>query len=118
MRAELKPTGLQVYSFLASMPVIDFVLNYILYDDLLFKNGGIWLSSFPLIFFIGVGSWRSQVGLQNWIQYKFPAVKQTRTRVLLLSTTIIPFMSLSVLLIFIAYNNLGFLGYTLKSSDI
>jgi len=118
MKSELKPTRLQVFSFLASMPVIDFVLNYILYDEALFQQGNIWLYSFPLIFLIGIGSWRSQVGIQNFIQYKFPAVKQTRTRVLLLSTTLIPFMSLSVVLIFFTYNSLHFLGYTLQPNDL
>ncbi|MDB5208964.1 MAG: hypothetical protein JWR72_4039 [Flavisolibacter sp.] len=118
MKTELKPTRLQVFSFITSMPVIDFVLNYILYDEGLFQKQSIWLYSFPLIFLIGIGSWRSQVGIQNFIQYKFPAVKQTRTRVLLLSTTLIPFMSASVALIFFTYNNLHFLGYTLKPNDI
>ncbi|HZH64684.1 MAG TPA: histidine kinase [Flavisolibacter sp.] len=118
MKAGLGPTRLQVFSFLASMPVIDFVLNYILYDDALFQKGGIWLYSYPLIFLIGIGSWRLQVGIQNFVQYKFPAVKQTRTRVLLLTTLIIPFMSGSVALIFIAYNHFHVLGYSLKPNDI
>jgi sensor histidine kinase YesM len=118
VKAELKPTRLQVYSFLASMPVIDFVLNYILYDEALFQKGTIWLYSFPLIFLIGVGSWRSQVGIQNWVQYKFPAVRQTRTRVVLLAVLIIPVMSLSVLLIFAIYDYFAFLGYRLEQTDL
>lgn len=118
MKSGLKPTRLQVFSFLTSMPVIDFVLNYILYDDELFHKGGIWLYSFPLIFIIGVGSWRTQVGVQNYVQYKFPTLKQTRTRVALLAALIIPIMSLSVTLIFFVYDYFHFLGYNLKFNDL
>jgi len=49
---KVKPTKLQIYSFLASMPIIDFVLNYILFDERLFSDFLIWLISFPLIFLI------------------------------------------------------------------
>jgi two-component system LytT family sensor kinase len=118
MKAELKPTRLQVFSFLTSMPVIDFVLNYILYDDALFQQANIWLYSFPLIFGIGVGSWRSQVGMQNWIQYRFPAVRQTRTRVLLLACIIVPFMSASVCIIFFIYHYFHLLGYSMQPDDL
>ena len=78
MRPELKPTKLQVFSFIASMPVLAVVLNYILYEDRLFHDGKIWLISFPLIYLIGIGSWRSQVGIQNWIHYRFQGLRQTR----------------------------------------
>ena len=52
-----KPTKLQLYTFIASMPLIDFVLNYIMFDDHIFSNLRIWLISFPIIYIIGVGSW-------------------------------------------------------------
>ena len=100
MRSQIKPTRLQLFSFLTSMPVIDFVLNYILYDEQLFERSDIWLISFPLIFIIGVGSWRTQVTIQNYIQYKYPTLKQTRTRVALMASIIVPVMSLSVIFIF------------------
>src|SRR5688500_9189418 len=118
MKAELKPSKLQLYSFLASMPIIDFVLNYILFDERIFVDANIWFYSFPLIFLIGIGSWRSQAGIQNWIQYKFPAIKQTHSRVLLLVLIIIPFMSFSVLFIFYIYDYFHFLGYELRKEDL
>lgn len=118
MKAALKPTRLQVFSFLMAMPVIDFVLNYILFDEALLQQANIWLYSFPLIFLMGVGSWRSQVGIQNWIQYRYPAVKQTRTRVLLLACIIVPFMSASVCLIFFSYHYFHLLGYSLQQDDL
>jgi two-component system, LytTR family, sensor kinase len=118
MKATLKPTRLQVFSFLASMPVIDFVLNYILYDEALFKNGKIWLVSYPLLFIAGIGSWRAQITVHNWLQLRFPSLKETRTRVLLLAALILPIMSLSVTVIFYAYGYIGVLGYRFQLQDL
>lgn len=118
MKAELKPTRLQITSFIASIPVIDLVLNYILYDDALLREWRIWLYSFPLIIIIGIGSWFSQVTIQNWICYTFPAIRQTQTRVLLLLMLIVPVMSLSVCVIFFAYNYFGLLGYSIQPNDL
>lgn len=118
MRPELKPTRLQVFSFIASMPVIDVVLNYILYEERLFHDGRIWLFAFPLIYLIGVGSWRSQIGIQNWIHYKFPALRQTRKRIVLLATLIVPVMSASVTSILYAFDYFGILGYSIKPHDL
>jgi two-component system, LytTR family, sensor kinase len=118
MRPELKPTRLQVFSFIASMPVLDVVLNYILYEDRLFHDGKIWLISFPLVYLIGIGSWRSQVGIQNWIHYKFQGLKQTRKRIVLLASMIVPVMSASVVVILLAYDYFSILGYRIKPHDM
>ena len=118
MRPELKPTKLQVFSFIASMPVLAVVLNYILYEDRLFHDGKIWLISFPLIYLIGIGSWRSQVGIQNWIHYRFQGLRQTRKRIVLLASTIVPVMSASVILILLAYDYFSILDYRLKPHDM
>jgi two-component system, LytTR family, sensor kinase len=118
MRPELKPTRLQVFSFIASMPVLDVVLNYILYEDRLFHDGNIWLISFPLVYLIGIGSWRSQVGIQNWIHYKFQGLKQTRKRIVLLASLIVPVMSASVVIILLAYDYFSILGYRIKPHDM
>lgn len=118
MKQDLKPTRLQVFSFIASMPVIDVVLNYILYEDRLFHDGKIWLFSFPLIYLIGIGSWRSQVGIQNWIHYKFHGLKQTRKRIVLLASLIMPVMSASVILILLGYDYFSILGFRIKPHDM
>jgi sensor histidine kinase YesM len=118
MKTDLKPTRLQVFSFVSSMPVIDVVLNYILYEDRLFHDGKIWLVSFPLLYIVGIGSWRSQVGIQNWVQHKLPGLRQTRKRILLFSLLIVPVMSVSVTLIFFAWGYFSILGYHLRVQDL
>ena len=118
MNSNFKPTRLQVVSFIASMPIIDFILNYILFDEALFAEGRIWYLSFPLIFLIGIGSWRTQVTIQNFIQAKYPSLKQTRTRVAMMASVIIPVMSLSVLFIFFIYDYFNLFQYQIKTNDI
>ena len=113
-----KPTKLQLYSFIASMPLIDLLINLILYDDRLFKEINIWLISFPLIFVIGIGSWRGHVFIGNYIKHKYSGLKQTKKRVLIISLCLIPFMSLSVSFIFFLYSAFNILGYELDYNDL
>lgn len=112
------PTRLQVYTFMLSMPVIDFVLNYILYDGAVLRKGIIWLISFPLIFVIGICSWRVQSGLQNMVQQTYPGLSHTRKRVLIIAGLIVPTMSASVAFIFFTYDYFSILGYRLQHYDL
>ncbi|MGB8195067.1 MAG: hypothetical protein WCF67_24240, partial [Chitinophagaceae bacterium] len=117
MKPWKKITRLQLYSFMYSMPIIDLVLNYILYDDRLFRDLKIWFISFPLIFLLGMGSWRGHIYIGNWIKYSYPELNQTRKRILLQIFCVMPFMSFSVTLIFLLYDALGVLGYTFNYDD-
>ncbi|NJO25203.1 MAG: histidine kinase [Bacteroidia bacterium] len=118
MKNRLAPTNLQLYTFLSSMPIIDFLLNYILYDERIFREWAIWLISFPLIFIIGLGSWRGHVFIGNYIKTKYPEINQTKTRILLLVFCLIPFMSLSVTIIFFVYDKLNILDYKHNYDDL
>lgn len=112
-----KATKLQLYSFIASMPVIDVLLNYILYKEELFKSINVWLISFPLIFVIGIVSWKIHVVISNFTKIKFPELAQTRIRILIMALCIVPFMSLSVTVIFFIYAWLGILNYQFSWED-
>lgn len=114
----IRPTKLQVYSFIASMPIIDFVLNYVLYDQRIFNDIKIWLISFPIIYVIGIGSWYTHTVISSAVNKKYPGLKQTRIRIIILSVSIIPFMSSCVLLIFFLYDWLSLLGYQLSTEDL
>jgi sensor histidine kinase YesM len=115
---KVKPTKLQLYSFIASMPIIDFLLNYIMYDEAVFKNINIWLVSFPIIFVIGILSWRTHVYISGLIRIKYPGLKQSGIRVLLLSCCLVPFMSACVVFIFLLYDSLHIVGYQLNTEDL
>jgi two-component system LytT family sensor kinase len=111
------PTKLQLYSFVASMPLIDTLLNYIMYDQRIFRDINIWLISFPLIFIIGIGSWRTHVFISNFTKVKYPELKQTRVRILIMALCIVPFMSFSVTFIFFVYDFFHVLGYRFDIED-
>ena len=118
MKQWMKPTKLQVYSFIASMPIIDILLNYIIYDERFFRDIKYWLVSFPLIYIIGFVSWRGHVFIGNWVKHRNPGLKQTKKRILILAFCIIPFMSLSVSIIFFIYDAFSILGYRLNYDDL
>ena len=84
-----KPTRLQTFSFIASMPIIDFLLNYIIYDERVFQELRIWLVSFPVIYAIGVLSWSMHVVITHIIRQKYPGLKHASTRVALIALCVL-----------------------------
>ena len=112
-----KATKLQLYSFLASMPLIAILLNYIFYDQRMFSDLKVWTVSFPLLFMLGTGSWRMHVVIAGLTRQKFPELSQTKTRLIIMALCIIPFMSLSVSIIFFIYDRLHILGYNFNVED-
>lgn len=112
-----KATKLQLYSFLASMPLIAILLNYIFYDQRMFSDLKVWTVSFPLLFMLGTGSWRMHVVIAGLTRQKFPELSQTKTRLIIMALCIIPFMSLSVSIIFFIYDRLHILGYDFNVED-
>lgn len=115
---KFRPTKLQTYSFVASMPIIDFLLNYIIYDDRIFHNINIWLISFPLIFIIGLLSWSTHVMISEKIRINYPGLKQSGIRIVLLAFCLIPFMSACIVFIFMLYDSLHILGYKMNIADL
>lgn len=115
---KFRPTKLQTYSFIASMPIIDFLLNYIIYDDRIFHNVNIWLVSFPLIFGIGVLSWATHVIISAKIRQNYPGLNQAGIRIVLLAFCLVPFMSACIVFIFMLYDSLNILGYHLNMADL
>lgn len=112
------PTRLQLYSFMASMPIIDFLLNYILYDEMVFEDARIWLISFPLIFAIGILSWGTHVIISHLIRVRYPSLKDSAIRIFLLALCLIPFMSFCIVFIFLLYDSLHILSYRLNNEDM
>lgn len=109
---------LQLYSFIASMPIIDILINHIMYGEEIFHNPKIWFISFPLIFLLGAASWFGHMVIGNSIKIKYPSLKQTKTRLLIHILCIVPFMSVSVCVIFFLYDGLHILGYQVSFADL
>ena len=115
---KFKPTKLQTYSFVASMPIIDFLLNYIMFNDRIFHSINIWLVSFPVIFAIGIVSWGTHVLISEKIRINYPGLNQSGVRILLLGFCLIPFMSACIIFIFLLYDSLHILGYKMNMTDL
>ncbi|TMI64348.1 MAG: hypothetical protein E6H07_00070 [Bacteroidetes bacterium] len=118
MKTWMKPTKLQRFTFITSMPFIDVLANYILFDERLFKDINIWLISFPLIIVGGFCIWRVQVILGNYIKYHYPELRQTTKRVLFNILFIVPCMGLGVASIYYVYAGFGILGYQDNPEDL
>lgn len=113
-----RPTKLQIYTFVASMPLIGFVLNYILYNDRIFHNVNVWLISFPLLLLIGTLSWATHIMISDKIRVNYPGLNQSGLRIVLLAFCLIPFMSACVIFIFILYDSFEILGYQISMDDL
>ncbi len=118
MKGLMKFSRLQIMTFLFSMPIIDFLVNFIMYDNRIFKDAEIWLVAFPLIFILGMFSFVGHVVIANFIRRKYPLLQHTKYRIAILAFCIIPFMSLSVLVIFLLFDALHILGYQLSAVDL
>jgi len=118
MKIWMKPTRLQRFTFIASMPFIAVLSNYIIFDSRMFKDINVWLISFPLIYVGGLGIWRVQVMIGNYIKYRYPELKHTARRVILNTLFIVPCMSAGVLTIYFFYSYFGILGYKFNAEDL
>ncbi|ULQ53167.1 sensor histidine kinase [Flavihumibacter fluvii] len=118
MKPWYTPTKLQRYAFYSAVPVVDILINYILFDDRLFREIKIWIISVPLVFFLGWVTWRTQTLSGNFIRFKLPQLKQTFRRISILSVCSIPVMAFSLYLVFYLYANFRILEYRFNNEDI
>lgn len=114
----IKPPKLEWYSFLFSMPLIDVIINLILYKQQFWSDYRIWLVSFPLLFAFGTISWYSHISYDNFIEKKFPELSQSRKRIFFKALVLIFVMPPSILLIVYTYDYFHILGYRLENWDI
>jgi two-component system LytT family sensor kinase len=113
-----KPPRLHVYSFWFSMPVITFTLMYIMYNDRVWKEGMIWLVTWPIIYSIGYLSWYAHLQYDSFLRRRFPSLQETGKRVLYKLAVNLLVMTPSVLLIFYVFERFHILGYRLQYGDL
>ena len=101
----MKPPRLELYTFIFSMPLIDVVLNLVMFKDRFWTDHQVWFISFPLIFFMGTMSWYLHVVYADFIERKYPSIHQSRSRIFWKAMVIFLVMSPSVLIIFFVYHS-------------
>ena len=114
----IKPPKLELYTFLFSMPLIAMALNFVLYEDRLWKDADVWLVSFPILFSIGIVSWYCHVLYADWVERKYPSLQQSRQRILMKALIVLFIMTPSIAFIFLLYDSLGILGYQLQKDHL
>jgi two-component system LytT family sensor kinase len=114
----IKAPRLEWYSFLFSMPLIDVMVNLIMYKQRFWSDYRIWVFSFPLIFILGMLSWYSHVRYDIYIEKKFPELNQSRQRIFCKVLVIFFVMPPGVLLILLSYHYFHILDYQLAKWDI
>lgn len=113
-----KSTKVEWWSFLASMPLIDLGLNYILYKERLFQDYRVWIISFPLLWGAGLAIWYLHVLYSHYAQRKFPAISQSTRRIVLKCLVSLAVMTPGILGSFYLYDHWHILGYQLSTSDL
>lgn len=113
-----KPPKLELYTFLFSMPLIAVALNFVLYEDKLWKDADVWLVSFPILFSIGVVSWYCHVLYADWVERKYPSLQQSRQRILRKALIVLFIMTPSIAFIFLLYDSMHILGYKFKKEHL
>ena len=114
----IKPTKLELYSFLFSMPLISAIINLVLYDDRLWKDFKVWVYSIPLIYGIGIISWYSHLLYADWVERKYPELNQSRQRILGKGLVLFFVMTPSIILILLIYDQFKILGYQFQEDDL
>ncbi len=110
----IKPSRLEWVSFIALMPFLTILLNYLLFGDEFLGNGRIWLFSFPVVFLLGYFSWHAQIAMMHWLRARFPDIRQTSLRLTILAVAQISLVYLTSRALFHGYDAFEFLDYQLN----
>ncbi|HUR11806.1 MAG TPA: histidine kinase [Flavitalea sp.] len=108
-----KPTRIEWITYFALVPVIDLMLNFLLFGKRMWDDESIWLISMPLITVIVFISWYLHIVAMHWFRHRFPLLSQTVKRASLVSLTHVFMTSGTFALIFLGYDFFQLLDYTL-----
>ncbi len=113
-----RPTKTEWITFFALMPVIDLLLNMLIFDSGVWKEGRIWLYSFPIIYVAGFVSWYLHITVMHWYRIWYPRLSQWLFRIILLFFSHVALTSLTFVGIFYGYAAVHFLGYHFNAADL
>ncbi len=108
-----KPTKIEWITFFTLMPVIGFILTYLLFGDRQ-NQSEVFIDSFPVVFSIGFISWYLHILSMHWLRVKFPEFRQTIFRLFLLAIIHLTLISFSMVVFFYGFDAIHFMGYQLN----
>lgn len=112
MKDWMKPSKSEWISFIALMPVLTLILNLMLFGKRVWNDSDVWIYSFPVVYIQGFFSWYLHIIVMHWLRVRFPDIKQTAKRLVVLGLAHIGLTSLTFALLFYSYDAFHFLGYT------
>src|SRR5215213_5852232 len=118
MKKWINPSKVEWRSHFVMMPFICLLVNYLLYGNRIFHDAELWLFSFPIIFLVGCVSWYIQIAIMKRLRTRFPHIKQTRTRLIILGVAHFLIRSLAFSFIFYSFDAIHFLGYNLNTDQL
>lgn len=113
-----KWTRLQLFSFLAPLPFVVAMLHLIMYEDRIWREPAIWLFSTPLLLMCAFISFNTHIAYDNFIERKYPALNQTRKRILAKALVTVFVMTPGIYLIFLIYHYFGIFGYSISTEHL
>ena len=118
MKQWMKPSKIELVSFVTIMPLLCVLLNHLLFGSRQWHDSKIWFYSFPVIYLQGFCSWYLHILVMHWLRVVFPDMKQTGLRLTILGLSHIALISLTYILLFYSYDATNFLGYKLQSGQL
>jgi hypothetical protein len=112
------PPGYQWTGFWWSMPFISLALCAVMYKEKLWSDPWIWVTAYPLIYFIGYFSFRAHYVYDYFLIRKYPSLKDTRKRVLYKIPINLFVMTPSLLVILATFDALDIRGYAMTWEDV
>lgn len=109
---------LEWYAFLATAPILWIALNYLLFEEEIFRDPRIWLLSIPLICLPGLVAWYLHCLLNRRLRQAFGTLDQTGLRLSLQVVALLLLASGFVLSLFCVYDRAGILGYRWEGADV
>jgi two-component system, LytTR family, sensor kinase len=112
-----KPSKIEWITFFLLMPVLDLVLNSLLFGPRFFSHFPTFIYGFVAVYLIGFVSWYLHIASMHLLRVTFPEFSQTPKRVVLLGITHLALVSLSMVVFFYGFDAVGFLGYKVDPSQ-
>ncbi|MCB0667622.1 MAG: histidine kinase [Saprospiraceae bacterium] len=117
MKRLLKPSKLQWYAFLATMPLSAAIINYILFERAIYHEFIYWTFSFPLIFLLGYLAWYFHLSVGDWLKRKYQEPGQFRTRLIIEIILIFALTSFCTYILIWIFAYFRILGYSWDPAD-
>ena len=107
----IKPARQEWKAYCIIIPLLAFLMNYLMFGHRLLAESGLFLKSFPVVFLLASVSWWCRTVIMYRLRQRFPHFSQTVRRLVLLTFTHILLVSITMGVIFFGYDSLHLFGY-------